>query len=1110
MPPVPGAAALLIEDANPGSFEIQTPQGAVRVRRENALSTEVRREDAVLRLHGAARDVDVVFFALDDRVEELIRVGSRGATVGYRFELTPGQRLVQRHPAVPAVEVVDLSGMPLLRMTAPKLWDRDGQEFPIALAIEGDRVTLRAPADAAFPVVMDPSWASARLMSSARFRHTATLLPSGRVLLVGGSSQTDFSKLGLAALDAAELYEPETGSFTPLPPLNVARWGHSATLLQDGKVLIAGGFGSDGYATATTELFDPETLMFAVAGTLNHPRALHTATLLGDGRVLVLGGVASASSTPVVVPSAELSTPSGDEFQLPGSPQFASFPQAAARLADGSVAVAWASPQGIQLERFDPAQNAFLDMEMTVPLDGATGNPDLVAFVPPVGGADLVVRSWSRSCEIYGGPRTVACGYYASGDYSNSTRGAAFSVSQLGAATLTLGGNDAVLSYQATALARWEVESALLEQRQWATSTSLPGSSVLVSGGLDAVPSATTELYAESEPIDVPTLLPILSKDQAAAVLSDGRVLISGGKSGSLATYAWNGLEPPVELGSLLDKRRRHRAILLESGKVLVAGGETDQADSEEELFDPSAVVSEPTGFRLAARASAVPAAGGRVVFAGASGLEVVDTRKLEILLRKAVELGCTVPGLVRLASGAVAVVGQREVFTFDSGTGEVSEPVQLLTARCDPAVAALPDGTVLIAGGAGVGAVGEPEVFDPARNTLRLLPAAISEVVGAQAFVDFWRVHLLGGEEPAGDTTKYTFNWGSQDWNADFLVYGWGSERPSVTRLVDGGFLVAGVSGARQAQAFRTGGMPGSSFAIGKPPIRVHSGDEVEVQDQLFSTFWSEGSSGTASASPTNVPVPVWTPAIGGWPVSGTFTSLSEATARWRVPVTSFPGMGFLSVAIHGVQHPLMAVEIAAADNGQPCESGGGCDSGFCVDGVCCNNVCDAPCKSCSAAAKGGGEDGSCGPTELGFADSACEIQTCKQNGVCDGEGACALYLDGDECGEGSYCSDRVCIFGAGECIDDDTSVDGECAPFRCALLDGVCLESCNTNRDCSEGNACDVDGQCAPIVALPSKELGCIPGCRVAGGNERTFALAWMGLLTAAALRRRRLSAF
>jgi Galactose oxidase, central domain len=120
-------------------------------------------------------------------------------------------------------------------------------------------------------------------MSESRGVHTATLLNSGKVLIVGGLQ--NFS----VYLDSAELYDPTAGTFSPTGNLNAARWGHTATLLTNGKVLIVGGENLTG-DLSEAELYDPTTGTFSVTGSLNTPRRFHAATLLNDGMVLVAGG----------------------------------------------------------------------------------------------------------------------------------------------------------------------------------------------------------------------------------------------------------------------------------------------------------------------------------------------------------------------------------------------------------------------------------------------------------------------------------------------------------------------------------------------------------------------------------------------------------------------------------------------------------------------------------------------------------------------------------------------------------------------------------------------------------------------------------------------------
>ena len=135
------------------------------------------------------------------------------------------------------------------------------------------------------------TWRAAGQLRQARSEHTATLLPDGRVLVVGGSGT---SGRGLAT-DIAELYDPATNRWSLAARLRRGRVKHTATLLPSGQVLVAGGDGAPralGHKTA--ELYDPQTGMWTATGTMQHERDDHTATLLPSGLVLVTGGTAFA------------------------------------------------------------------------------------------------------------------------------------------------------------------------------------------------------------------------------------------------------------------------------------------------------------------------------------------------------------------------------------------------------------------------------------------------------------------------------------------------------------------------------------------------------------------------------------------------------------------------------------------------------------------------------------------------------------------------------------------------------------------------------------------------------------------------------------------------
>ncbi len=165
----------------------------------------------------------------------------------------------------------------------------------------------------AAPAAANGQWAGrfkpAGNLSSPRAAHTATLLKDGRVLVVGGRGAE-----ALVELATTDLYEPKKNAWKPGPQLATGRSGHTATLLDDGRVLIAGGVAHDGdrfVALASCELFDPKTGKFTPAGSMAEARNVHSATRLEDGRVLVAGGVREQRGT---VASAEIYDPRFDTW----------------------------------------------------------------------------------------------------------------------------------------------------------------------------------------------------------------------------------------------------------------------------------------------------------------------------------------------------------------------------------------------------------------------------------------------------------------------------------------------------------------------------------------------------------------------------------------------------------------------------------------------------------------------------------------------------------------------------------------------------------------------------------------------------------------------------
>ena len=147
------------------------------------------------------------------------------------------------------------------------------------------------------------TWTATGSLATARDCHTATLLPNGKVLVAGGYDSSGY-------LASAELYDPASGTWTATGSLATARDDHTATLLPNGKVLVAGGFDSSG-ALASAELYDPASGTWTATGSLATARCDHTATLLPNGKVLVAGGFGNPygplASAELYVPAAAAS-----------------------------------------------------------------------------------------------------------------------------------------------------------------------------------------------------------------------------------------------------------------------------------------------------------------------------------------------------------------------------------------------------------------------------------------------------------------------------------------------------------------------------------------------------------------------------------------------------------------------------------------------------------------------------------------------------------------------------------------------------------------------------------------------------------------------------------
>jgi parallel beta-helix repeat protein len=356
--------------------------------------------------------------------------------------------------------------------------------------------TATIPGYGLVPTVSEPfgvaGFCGTDTLATARQDHTATLLPDGRVLIVGGADNAG------NVFASAELYDPSTGLYAATGSMAAAREEHTATLLPTGQVLVTGGRNTGGLP-AGAELYDPSTGGFTSTDTMITPRQLHTATLLADGTALIVGGLDSSNNE---VSAAELYDPATGSFtSTTGGLAEARMNHTATLLADGRVFVAGGTVLGggtifATAEAYDPSTDTFstsYSMNSPRSTHAAVLLPDGTVLI--AGGFDSFSTT-TATAEIFD---PVAGTITYTGDMSTARSRFTATLLDTGEA-LVVGG-----SAGSGGLASAEVFDAttgtfapagdLVDLRQSHTTTLLESGQALVTGGLGLGVVSGGELY---------------------------------------------------------------------------------------------------------------------------------------------------------------------------------------------------------------------------------------------------------------------------------------------------------------------------------------------------------------------------------------------------------------------------------------------------------------------------------------------------------------------------------------------------------------------------------------------------------------------------------------
>ncbi len=611
-------------------------------------------------------------------------------------------------------------------------------------------------------------------MAVPRQAHTATLLPDGRVLVVGGWDGDDY-------LSAAEVWDPATRSFQQTGSLVTARSGHSAFAQPDGSVLVVGGWGgATGIPVAEAERWNPETGAFEPAGAMETPRMEGTVTELSDGRVLVVGGRfhdEAEKAEPVV--EAEVWDPAASTFGPAGSIVHLREYHTTLALPDGgAIVIGGPSREALY---WNPATGTFESAgRMAEPRNDAVLLADGRVLV--IGVADPITckpgKRYARTpdAELWD-PRTFS--FEPAGAFRQPRRPIDIVALDDGR-VLAYGGWSAVCmdSIAFRTAEAWDPTTLdfgragkTRERRQHHTTTLLRDGRVAFIGGMAEVVAIETRRFTRFKDVsqdEVELWDPATDRftrggrfsqprlEHTATLLGDGSILLVGGSAalgeGPLASAEiWTpppagraddvGIDAPdlilprpsgipvgvAPAGEMTTRRWEHTATLLEDGRVLIVGG----ADgSPAELFDPATGMFSPTGSMSESRVyhTATRLGDGTVLVVG--GLNEPATAEIydpssgrftptgtPLSQRGAAEA-------ILLGDGRVLGISGPSAETYDPRTRAFSLLPESSPLKGQGLLASLPDGQVLVVGSNRRRGQAEAELFDPVSGTFS--PVAI------------------------------------------------------------------------------------------------------------------------------------------------------------------------------------------------------------------------------------------------------------------------------------------------------------------------------------------------------------------------------------------------
>jgi len=721
-------------------------------------------------------------------------------------------------------------------------------------------------------LTVTPGFLTTGSMSMARSNATATLLNNGTVLIAGGTASGSY-------LSEAELYNPASGTFTVTGSMTAARELQSAILLNNGMVLVAGGYNSSGFLSSA-ELYNPASGTFTATGSMSTPRRFAATILLQNGTVLVAGG-AGATDPLVALSSAEIYDPVAGTFTPTGDMNVARRLTTGTLLDNGMVLIAGGTNTDLMLdsaELYNPANGTF-----TLTGNLNTGRGYHAARLLNDG---MVLIAGG---EAFSGSSTVAL---ASVELYDPAHGTFTAIGSMNAArvdpTATLLNNGTVLftggwTISGTAevplssaevydpvAAAFTMTGSLNSVRATQTATLLPNGTVLVVGGLDADGSVASAEYYEPG-----TLTP--------AGLTSVTVSAAPQTTPATPTISPGAYQRFIASGTFAGGNQQLHAVTWSSS-------DSSTVQISNDAQNPGAAVA--VGSPATVQPITMTAAAGTI-----SGTATLNVRPTGFVTTGSMQVAredfmATVlnNGMVLVADGDGSSGVPAAAELYNPATGTFSATGTPLVPRYFGTATLLENGMVLIAGGSFTGnTLASAELYNPATGIFSATGSLNSgRYFHAATLLNNGMVLITGGQ-----TSSSSFLASAELYNpatGQFTVTGSlniARGQLTATRLDDGTVLIAGGQG--------TGGAfvgsaeiydPASgSFAVSaslNTPRVFHTATLLPNGTVLIAGGVVSSSSASASAELYN-------------PASGTFTTTGNLTTARSDHTATLLGSGFV-----------------------------------------------------------------------------------------------------------------------------------------------------------------------------------------------------------------------